>query len=158
MQTVVPMRDTKHADTTPGELPAAAARPAPRPAPVAAATPARSAFWPLLLGLAALTLWLGYQAWQLDKDRRQLQAAQAEAAPRIEAAAQLRRSLDLLAADTQRLADAGNGNARVLVDELRRRGITINPAAPATGTANAPAVAPVLAPATATAPPAAASR
>ncbi len=140
MQTVVPMREVHPGDTRPGELPASAApRPAARPA--AAPAPARSAFWPLLLGLAALTLWLGYQAWQLDKDRRQLRAVQAETAPRLEAATQLRRSLDLLAADTQRLADAGNGNARVLVDELRRRGITINPAAPATGVAAEPAAA-----------------
>jgi hypothetical protein len=32
----------------------------------------------------------------------------------------------LLAADTQRLANAGNVIARVIADELRRRGVTIS--------------------------------
>ena len=50
----------------------------------------------------------------------------------METAQRLRRSLDLLAADTQRLADGGNGNAKVLVEELKKRGITINAAATTT--------------------------
>ena len=85
---------------------------------------------PLLLGLLAVTAWLGVQAWQLEQDRQQLLATQATMAPTLDKAGQLRRSLDLLAADTQRLADGGNGNARLLVDELRKRGITINPNSP----------------------------
>jgi hypothetical protein len=32
----------------------------------------------------------------------------------------------MLALETQKLADAGNPNARTVVDELRKRGITIN--------------------------------
>lgn len=139
-QTVVAMREARAADAPP-----ARATPAPTPSavagdasaravePTAAAAPARSAFVPLLLGLLALLAVLGHQAWQLDQDRRQLQAVHDGATPRVEAATQLRRSLDLLAADTQRLADSGNAPARVLVEELRRRGVTINAAATATG-------------------------
>lgn len=158
-QTVVAMREARVADTAPARATAAPATtpaPAPAPAPAASASPAeppgkaaaapatnaapvRSAFVPLLLGLTALVAVLGHQAWQLDQDRRQLQAAHDGTAPRIEAANQLRRSLDLLAADTQRLADGGNAPARVLVEELRRRGITINAAATTAGTAAAAA-------------------
>ena len=51
--------------------------------------------------------------------------------------------LDTLAADTQRLADSGNPNARALVDELKKRGVTISTtpanAAPATAAPTAPA-------------------
>lgn len=101
--------------------------------PVPAATPAapRSPALPLLTGLLALLVSLGYQVWLLDQDRQQLLQAQAQLQPTVENAQRLRRSLDLLAADTQRLADTGNGSARVLVDELQKRGITINPAATA---------------------------
>lgn len=133
MQTVVAMREAKAPDApaTPSPVAAepasaaAASRPHPAPAP-------RTAFLPLLLGLLALTASLGHQAWLLDQDRQQLQAAQAGLQPTVEKAGGLRQSLDRLAADTQRLADAGNGNARVLVDELRKRGITINPGTVAT--------------------------
>ena len=52
-------------------------------------------------------------------------------------AGKLRTSLDSLAADTQRLADRGNANAALLVTELKRRGITINPQAGAAATAAA---------------------
>jgi hypothetical protein len=150
-QTVVAMREARASEAPPARAaaahaatpgPAAAVDPgtahaAPRAAePATPAAPVRSAFLPLLLGLLALVAVLGHQAWQLDQDRRQLQAAHDGTAPRIEAATRLRRSLDLLAADTQRLADSGNAPARVLVEELRRRGITINTAATATGTAD----------------------
>lgn len=92
-----------------------------------AATLTASAFLPLLLGLLALAVWLGLQVWQLATDRESLQAAHAAQQPTVDNAAKLRTSLDALAADTQRLADAGNPNAKLLVDELKKRGVTINP-------------------------------
>lgn len=127
--TVVPMRDSSSS-----EMPVATSAATSAPAASASAkgskvTP-RHGFMPLLLGLLAVTAWLGVQAWQLEQDRQQLLATQATMAPTLDKAGQLRRSLDLLAADTQRLADGGNGNARLLVDELRKRGITINPNSP----------------------------
>ena len=130
MQTVVAMRDAKAAE--PAKAPASfapdthfAALPEPAGAPQAAAARLRTAFVPLLLGLLAVTAWMAHHAWLLEQDRLQLTAAQATLQPTVEKSAGLRQSLDRLAADTQRLADAGNGNARVLVDELRKRGITI---------------------------------
>ena len=45
----------------------------------------------------------------------------------------LRSSLDALARETAILADRGNAGARLIVDELRKRGVTINPKAPPAG-------------------------
>ena len=110
---------------------------------VGAEATSRSAFVPLLLGGLAVLGWLGFQAQQLYAERHALQTAYASQQQTVDNSAKLRASLDTLAADTQRLADAGNPNARALVDELKKRGVTINPAStpavPAPGTA--PAVA-----------------
>ena len=104
-----------------------------------------SAFVPLLLGGLALLGWLGFQTWQLYSERQALQTAYASQQQTVDGAAKLRASLDTLAADTQRLADSGNSNARALVDELKKRGVTINTAptnnAPATAAPATPAAA-----------------
>jgi hypothetical protein len=138
MKTVVAMREASSPDTLFATSPETAAARAPKDSP--AARPARSAFVPLLLGLLAISGSLSFQAWVQEQDRQQLQLARGALQPTVEQATKLRQSLDRLANDTQALADAGNGNARVLVDELRKRGVTINtnaarqaaPAAPPT--------------------------
>jgi hypothetical protein len=84
-------------------------------------------FVPLLLGTAALTGWFGLQSWLLVEEQGRLKAAYAAQQQTVENATKLRQSLDALASDTQRLADTGNPNARLLVEELRKRGVTINP-------------------------------
>jgi len=135
MQTVVTMRDERPArEDRPSVIP-----PGPVQAPVEQRV--RGPFLPLLLGLAALLTFLLQQLWQLEQEREQLAATLQAANPQLAAAQQLRQSLDRLAADTQRLADGGNAPARVLVDELRRRGITINAAATPAGTAQEAAAA-----------------
>lgn len=88
-------------------------------------------FVPLLLGGIALLMSFAYQTYQLWVEGSALQAAHAGQQQTVDNAARLRASLDAIAADTQRLADSGNANARLLVEELRRRGITINAAASA---------------------------
>ena len=80
----------------------------------------RSVFVPLLLG------WLGFQSWQLFSEPQALQTAYASQQQPVDNSAKLRASLDTLAADTQRLADAGNPTARTLVDEIKKRGVTIS--------------------------------
>ena len=47
----------------------------------------------------------------------------------------MRESLDAIAREVALLADKGNPNAKLVVDELRRRGITIDPKAPSTAPA-----------------------
>lgn len=70
--------------------------------------------------------------YQLARESQQLTQLHAGQDAQVEAAGKVRASLDTVAAATARLADSGNVNARILVAELRRRGITINPAVPAT--------------------------
>lgn len=110
-------------------------RQASRCEPLAAAGP-HSPFVPLLLGGLAMLGWLGFQVQQQLTERELLGTAHAAQQQTVDNAGQLRASLDALAADTQRMAQAGNPSARLLVDELARRGVTISataagPAAPA---------------------------
>ena len=113
-------------------------------APTARSEP-YSAFVPLLLGGVALAGWLVFQAVQLNAERQTLQTAFASQQQTVDSAAKLRATLDTLAADTQRLADSGNPTARTLVDELKKRGVTIS-TAPANA-ASAPGVPATPAPA-----------
>ena len=103
----------------------------PGPASAAAGQKSHSAFMPVLLfGLAVLTV-LGWQTWVLASERSALNTAYEGQQQTVDNAGKLRTSLDGLAADTQRLADRGNANAALLVTELKKRGITINPQAAA---------------------------
>jgi hypothetical protein len=86
-----------------------------------------------LLALAFIT-WLAFQTWNLSAERSQLSLAHATQQPLIDQANKLRAALDTLAVTTQRLAGEGSAVARVVVDELGKRGVTINPA----GAASAP--------------------
>ena len=113
--------------------------PAPAPFPPAAAPAAAagmSAFVPLLIVLLALLAWFVASALEVRNQGVALKAAHAAQQQTVDNAAKLRGSLDALAADTQRLAIAGNPNAALLVEELRKRGVTIN--LPAPGAASAP--------------------
>jgi uncharacterized protein HemX len=83
---------------------------------------------PLCLALALVT-WFGTNLWQRWDDQTQLQTARQSQEALVNNAAKLRTSLDALAADTRRLAEAGNPQAQSLVAALQQRGITI--AAPA---------------------------
>jgi hypothetical protein len=91
-----------------------------------------SAFVPVLLCALTLLVWFAFQSVLLLGDRDALQATRQAQQATVDNAGKLRASLDALAVDTQRLAEAGNPSAKLLVDELRKRGITINPAAPTT--------------------------
>lgn len=100
--------------------------------PSRAHPPARSSgpgpFLPLLLLSLAWVLWMAFQLVMALNDKKALRDAHAQQQQTVDKSAQLRAALDALATDTQRLAEAGNPNARSLVDELKRRGVTITPA------------------------------
>lgn len=111
----------------------------PAPAVLAAGPKTHSVFVPMLFfGLAVLAV-LGWQTWVLASERGALTAAYEGQQQTVDNAGKLRTSLDGLAADTQRLADRGNVNAALLVTELKKRGITINPQAGAAAAAAASA-------------------
>lgn len=84
-------------------------------------------FAAMLLLAVALVGWLGLQAWILTSERAQLEQLATAQTRQMEAAGKLRASLDAVAVATLQLAEGGNVNARVLVEQLRQRGVTIKP-------------------------------
>jgi hypothetical protein len=96
------------------------------------APPARGAFVPILLIALSVAGWFGFQTLQLVREQRQLDAAKVGLAPQELAATRVRAALDQVATATAKLAAEGNVNARLIVEQLRSRGVTINsPAASA---------------------------
>ena len=93
-------------------------------------TRTHSAFAPALLIVLALLSWSGFQTYQLVLERNGFHAIIAGQDTQIEAAQKVRVSLQNLATRTAQVARAGNANATIVVEELRKRGITIDPDAP----------------------------
>jgi hypothetical protein len=91
---------------------------------------AKRVFLPLLLLSVALAGWFGFQTVQLVKERSLLNQAQASQEVQVQQSIKVRSALDALARDTAQLAERGNANAKLLVEELRKRDITINPNVP----------------------------
>ncbi len=90
-----------------------------------------SAFIPVLILTASLAVWTGFQTYQFLKERDGLSVLRANQEVPLQQAQKVRQTLDQLATETQKLAEGGNPNARLVVDELRKRGVTINrPAQP----------------------------
>ncbi len=123
-----------HADTPSSSASPANVTELPR-APIVRVERTVSAFTPLMLTSLALVAWLGFQAAQQFSERAQLAALDETSAVQEQAANKVRHSLEAVAAATARLSAAGNDNARVVVEELRKRGVTINP----NGAAKSPA-------------------
>lgn len=86
----------------------------------------RTLFVPLALLALALLIWVGFQAMQLTLERQRLVASLASQEGLVVNSRKLRASLDSLATETAKLAEQGNPNARLLVEQLRQRGVTID--------------------------------
>jgi Na+-translocating ferredoxin:NAD+ oxidoreductase RnfD subunit len=97
-------------------------------------------FLPLLLGMLTLVIWFGFQTIQLLKERETLSNLKNNQTQIYGNAQKMRAQLDTLAAETAKLAAAGNANATLIVNALKQRGITIDPSKAAAGVA-APGVA-----------------
>lgn len=91
----------------------------------------RSPFVPLALLAVAVLGFFAAQSTQLYRERGSLHQLKESQQQPLDEAKKLRAQLDGVAADTARLAEKGNANAQRVIDELRKRGITINPDAPA---------------------------
>ena len=87
----------------------------------------RGPFLPLLLVGIAFLGWSGFQSWELLRERSALETLRITQIQPLEKSQKLRAELDAIASNTQRLADSGDASAKLIVDELRKRGITINP-------------------------------
>ena len=109
--------------------------------PAARVESPRSPFLPLVLLAAAWLAWTAFQTVQLVVESSSLDAAHGQQESLVQNATKLRQSLDSIAAQTQRLADLGNPNAKSLVEELRKRGVTINAAGGTTASAPGASVA-----------------
>lgn len=88
-------------------------------------------FLPVALLAVALLLWVGFQTTQLMRERDSLHILRQGQEAQVQSSQKLRASLDAIASGTVKLAEQGNPNARLVVDELRKRGVTINPNQPA---------------------------
>lgn len=85
-----------------------------------------SIFAPLMLLSTALVVWFAFQTVQLVRERGELATITGNQETSVAEAAKVRQALDALASSTKRLADEGNANAQLIVQELQKRGVTIN--------------------------------
>jgi hypothetical protein len=92
---------------------------------------ARSPFIPILLLAATVVAVTAFQTWMLFAGRRTLTEAIAAQDAQVQQSTKVRTALDSIATRTARVARAGNANATVIVEELRKRGISINADNPA---------------------------
>ena len=75
----------------------------------------------------AVVAWFAFQTYQLVRERSSLQSVKTAQEPTIEQAQKLRAQLDLISRKTLELAQRGNPGASLIVEQLARRGVTINP-------------------------------
>jgi cell division protein FtsB len=75
----------------------------------------------------ALLLMTVLAATQLVAQYSTLADLRAAQQPSVAEVAKVRAQLDTLVTETTRLAASGNTNARAVVDEMRRQGITLRP-------------------------------
>lgn len=88
---------------------------------------ARRLFIPVLILALAFFAMMAVQSFQLVRQHETLVARRATQESAVQELLKTRQQLNALAEKTARLADAGDANARAIVDQLRRDGITINP-------------------------------
>jgi hypothetical protein len=82
---------------------------------------------PLALVVLGFFIMIVFQTVQLFREHGQIDSVRAAQEPTIQEGTRLRQQLDSLASKLAQLADAGNANAKAIIDELRRQGITVKP-------------------------------
>ena len=90
-------------------------------------TAERSPALPLGILALAMLVWAAAVALNQMAETSRLKDVRANQETLVQNSQKLRASLDALASETAKLAAQGNPNAKLLVDELAKRGITINP-------------------------------
>ncbi len=88
-------------------------------------------FLPLLLLVLAGLTWFAFQCYQLVREKEALAMAYANQTQKFEDSGKMRSALDGIARDTATLASKGNPSAKLVVDELARRGVAIGSPPPA---------------------------
>ena len=87
--------------------------------------PSHSVFIPVLLLAVAWLLWSIFQWRHLSVEQENLQRLSVAQQQQVEQAKKMRVQLDAITTGMQKLAIAGNVSAKVVVEELRKRGVTI---------------------------------
>jgi hypothetical protein len=90
----------------------------------------RSPFVPMLLLATTVLGATAFQTLLLFTGRGALVKAITAQDPQMEQSKKVRTALESIATRTARVAKAGNANATVIVEELRKRGISINADSP----------------------------
>jgi len=86
-----------------------------------------SSFYPLLLVAATLLLMTVFQASQLFRERTELTRIAFNQEKPMQESRKVRAQFDAIATQTAKLAAQGNRNAGLVVAQLKKRGISIDP-------------------------------
>jgi hypothetical protein len=78
---------------------------------------------PLALTLISLFIWFGFQTVALTLERNQLSAVNSNFESASREAEKMRAQLEALITKTAELASKGNPNAKIVIEELQKRGI-----------------------------------
>ncbi len=84
---------------------------------------------PLIMTLLALTLHFGFQTLQFASERSNLAAVKSNQEAAIQEAQKVQLQFKTLVTKTSQLADQGHAGARMVMEELQKRGIGFAPEA-----------------------------
>lgn len=85
-----------------------------------------SVFYPLLVAMVAFVVLMGFQLVHIMDVRAQLNRQETGQSAILQNAQKMRTQLDAISLETAIMARNGNPNAKLIVGELQKRGITIN--------------------------------
>ena len=80
---------------------------------------------PLVLVVFGFFIMVAFQTVQLVREHQHIGIVRAAQEPTIEEGTKLRQQLNSMASKLAQLADAGNANAKAIIEELKRQGIAV---------------------------------
>lgn len=80
---------------------------------------------PLILTIASLLVWFGFQTVQLVVERGNLNLVKGNLEAPVQESQKVRAQLEAVINKTAELAKQGNANAKMVIEELEKRGIPI---------------------------------
>ncbi len=83
----------------------------------------------IIITLVALLLWFGFQSVQFWRERSNLSAVKASQETAIQESEKIRLQFQGLMTKTVELANQGHAGAKMVVDELQKRGVGVPPPA-----------------------------
>jgi F0F1-type ATP synthase membrane subunit b/b' len=81
---------------------------------------------PVILVIVSLLVLMGFLTYEAVQDREALLDLQRAQEPTIQQAIKVRQQLETLAGGTTQLATEGDENAKAIVDEMKRQGVTLS--------------------------------